>query len=54
MRKGWTQEQFFSWAEAQETRYEFDGFHLVAMIGIGCIPFYGTIAKNRNTAKTVR
>lgn len=29
----WTQEQFFSWASVQEGRYEFDGFHPVAMTG---------------------
>lgn len=28
-----TQEQFFDWAEAQEERYEFDGFEPVAMTG---------------------
>jgi len=33
LRKPWTQEQFFSWAEAQDTRYEFDGFQPVAMTG---------------------
>jgi Uma2 family endonuclease len=33
LRKPWTQEQFFSWAEAQETRYEFDGIQPVAMTG---------------------
>jgi len=33
LRKHWTQEQFFSWAEAQEERYEFDGFQPVAMTG---------------------
>jgi Uma2 family endonuclease len=33
IRKPWTQEQFFSWAEAQEARYEFDGFQPVAMTG---------------------
>jgi Uma2 family endonuclease len=33
LRKPWTQEQFFSWAETQETRYEFDGFQPVAMTG---------------------
>jgi Uma2 family endonuclease len=31
--KPWTQEQFFSWAEAQDIRYEFDGFQPVAMTG---------------------
>ena len=33
LRKPWTQEQFFSWAETQEVRYEFDGFQPVAMTG---------------------
>ena len=33
LRKPWTQEQFFSWAETQETRYEFDGLQPVAMTG---------------------
>ena len=29
----WTQDQVFAWAEAQEGRYEFDGFAPVAMAG---------------------
>lgn len=29
----WTQEEFFAWAENQDTRYEFDGFQPVAMTG---------------------
>ncbi len=33
LRQAWTQEQFFSWAETQEKRYEFDGFQPVAMTG---------------------
>jgi Uma2 family endonuclease len=33
LRDPWTQERFFSWAETQETRYEFDGFQPVAMTG---------------------
>ena len=33
IRKPWTQEQFFSWAEAQDIRYEFDGSQPVAMTG---------------------
>jgi Uma2 family endonuclease len=33
LHKPWTQEQFFSWAEDQETRYEFDGSQPVAMTG---------------------
>ncbi len=32
-RKPMTREEFFTWAEAQEERYEFDGFHPVAMTG---------------------
>jgi Uma2 family endonuclease len=33
LRKPWTQEQFFAWAEAQDARYEFDGTQPVAMTG---------------------
>jgi Uma2 family endonuclease len=33
LRRSWTQEQFFDWAEAQDERYEFDGFQPVAMTG---------------------
>jgi len=33
LRKTWTQEQFFPWAEAQDERYEFDGVQPVAMTG---------------------
>jgi len=33
LRKRWTQEEFFAWAENQEIRYEFDGFEPVAMTG---------------------
>jgi len=33
LRKPWTQEEFFSWAENQDIRYEFDGFEPVAMTG---------------------
>lgn len=33
LRKPWTQEQFFPWAETQDIRYEFDGFQPVAMTG---------------------
>ncbi len=33
LRQPWTREQFFAWAEAQEGRYEFDGFQPVAMVG---------------------
>jgi Uma2 family endonuclease len=33
LRRPWTQEQFFSWAETQDERCEFDGFQPVAMTG---------------------
>ena len=33
LRKLMTREEFFTWAEAQEGRYEFDGFQPVAMTG---------------------
>jgi Uma2 family endonuclease len=33
LRKPWTQEEFLAWAEAQETRYEFNGFQPEAMTG---------------------
>ena len=33
IRKPWTQERFFPWAEAQDIRYEFDGVQPVAMTG---------------------
>lgn len=33
LRRPWTQQEFFDWAEAQEGRYEFDGFEPVAMTG---------------------
>jgi Uma2 family endonuclease len=33
VRKPWTQEEFFAWADGQEGRYEFDGIAPVAMTG---------------------
>ena len=33
LRKPMTREEFFTWADAQEGRYEFDGFQPVAMTG---------------------
>ena len=33
LRTPWSQQQFFSWAAAQEGRYEFDGFQPVDMTG---------------------
>ena len=52
LRNPWTQEQFFSWAETQETRYEFDGLQPVAMTGgnVGHSRVFGnlfTALKNR-------
>ena len=33
LQRAWTQAEFFAWAEAQDERYEFDGFRPVAMTG---------------------
>jgi Uma2 family endonuclease len=33
LRKRWTQNEFFAWAQTQEMRYEFDGLRPVAMTG---------------------
>ena len=33
LRRAMTQDEFFAWAEAQEGRYEFDGFQPIAMTG---------------------
>ncbi len=33
LRKAMTRQEFFDWAEAQDARYEFDGFQPVAMTG---------------------
>ncbi len=33
LRKPWTQDEFFAWAERQESRFEFDGLQPVAMTG---------------------
>jgi Uma2 family endonuclease len=43
--KPWTEEQFLTWAEAQEGRYEFDGFQPVAITG-------GTARHSRITVNT--
>jgi len=42
LQQPWTQERFFEWAQAQDIRYEFDGFRPVAMTG-------GTAAHSRVT-----
>jgi Uma2 family endonuclease len=52
IRKPWTQEQFFSWAEAQEARYEFDGFQPVAMTGGNA--GHSAIGRNLRTALHTR
>jgi Uma2 family endonuclease len=44
LRKAWTLDEFFSWAETQPTRYEFDGVQPVAMTG-GSLA-HGTILRN--------
>jgi len=33
LHRSWTQDEFFSWAEKQDLRYEFDGVQPVAMTG---------------------
>src|SRR4051812_45985267 len=33
LHQSWTQDQFFTWAAAQEGRYEFDGFRPVSITG---------------------
>jgi len=52
IRKPWTQEQFFSWAEVQEARYEFDGFQPVAMTGGNA--GHSAIGRNLQTALHTR
>ena len=46
-RKPLTQQEFFHWAEAQDTRYEFDGFQPVAMTG-------GSLRHSRLTGNITR
>jgi Uma2 family endonuclease len=52
IRKPLTQEQFFSWAEAQDIRYEFDGFQPVAMTGGNA--GHSAIGRNLQTALHTR
>ena len=33
LHRSWTRDEFFAWAATKEGRYEFDGFHPVAMTG---------------------
>jgi hypothetical protein len=47
-----TREEFFPWAEAQDERYEFDGFAPVAMTG-GTIG-HSDISGNTRTALALR
>ena len=52
LRKPWTQQQFFQWAETQAGRYEFDGIQPVAMTGgnVG----HGLIMRNLHRALDTR
>jgi Uma2 family endonuclease len=52
LRNPWTQEQFFSWAERQDIRYEFDGLQPVAMTGGNA--GHSAIAINLQTALRTR
>jgi Uma2 family endonuclease len=52
LQKSWTQERFFSWAESQDIRYEFDGFRPVAMTG-GSVA-HSRLIRNLNFALTAR
>jgi Uma2 family endonuclease len=52
IRKPWTQEEFFSWAEVQDARYEFDGFQPVAMTGGNA--GHSAISRNLQTALHTR
>ncbi len=52
LRKPWTHDQFFAWAETQNGRYEFDGFRPVAMTGgTGA---HGRISRNLITQLSTR
>jgi Uma2 family endonuclease len=52
LRKDWTQEQFFAWAERQEGRFEFDGFRPIAMTG-GTVG-HAVVMRNLHRALDVR
>jgi Uma2 family endonuclease len=52
LQKPWTLAQFFTWAENQEGRYEFDGFQPVATTG-GTVN-HGIILRNLMVALTTR
>lgn len=52
LRKAWTQQEFFDWAQAQEGRYEFDGLRPVAMTG-GTVN-HSRIIRNLNFALRTR
>jgi Uma2 family endonuclease len=52
LRTPWTQEEFFTWAGAQEARYEFDGFEPVAMTG-GTVN-HNIITQNIHAALRIR
>jgi Uma2 family endonuclease len=52
LRKPWTQAEFFTWAETQSIRYEFDGTRPVAMTG--ATSGHNRITRNLITALTNR
>jgi Uma2 family endonuclease len=52
LRRTWTQEQFFPWAEAQDERYEFDGVQPVAMTGGNA--GHAVVTRNLNSALWMR
>ena len=52
MRKAWTQDEFFTWRDQQEGRYEFDGFAPVDMNGVPIN--HAIIVRNISTALTQR
>ena len=52
LRKSMTTEDFFTWVEGQDGRYEFDGFQPVAMAP--CTNNHGTISDNLNFELTQR
>jgi Uma2 family endonuclease len=52
LKKNWSPEQFFAWAEGREGRYEFDGSQPVAMTG-GTVN-HGIIMRNLHRALDAR
>lgn len=52
LKRAWTRDEFFAWAEAQEERYEFDGDEPVLMTGgtFNHSPIHGNILAALRTA----